>query len=192
MIKLSSFPRPVLTVSLLLTGIIGWYLSGETTQQEPEKQETTPHVPAYFVRNLNSTSMGPAGLPERQLETRYVVQWLDDETTEMETPRYNFHREVGPPWYVTSEQGWLSADGEQALLSGRVTVLRPAGEENPPFKMITRDLRIQPKNNYMETDHPVLVKSRDDTIDAVGMQAWMNEPGRIKFLSDVRANYVPR
>ena len=149
-------------------------------------------LPAYFVRNLNSTSMGPEGLPERQLQTRYVVQWLDDETTEMESPRYHFHRQEGPTWYVTSEQGWLSADGEQALLSGRVTVLRPAGENNPPFKMITRDLRIQPKNNYMETDHPVFAKSREDTIDAVGMQAWMNEPGRIKFLSDVRANYVPR
>ncbi len=192
MINLKAFPRPIFTASLLVAGIIGWYLSGDTPLKESGEEEALPHVPAYFVRNLNSTSMGPEGLPERQLETRYVVQWLDDETTEMEAPRYNFHREIGPPWFVTSEQGWLSADGEQALLSGRVTVLRPAGEQNPPFKMITRDLRIQPKNNYMETDHPVFAKSREDTIDAVGMQAWMNEPGRIKFLSEVRANYVPR
>ncbi|MEJ2214592.1 MAG: LPS export ABC transporter periplasmic protein LptC [Gammaproteobacteria bacterium] len=192
MISLKSFPRPYFTIGLLSVGIVGWYISGQVTQEKPRQEESAPHVPAYFVRNLYATSMGPDGLPIRKLETRYVVQWLDDETTEMETPRYYFHRQDGPPWYVTSEQGWLSADGEQALLSGRVTALRPAGENNPPFKMITRDLRIQPKNNYMETDHPVFAKSREDTIDAVGMQAWMNEPGRIKFLSDVRAHYVPR
>ena len=136
--------------------------------------------------------MGNDGLPERHVETSSLIQYLDDGTTEMESPRYNFYRQDGAPWQVKAEQGWLSSDGELALLSGRVTIIRAATKESPSFKMVTSDLRVQPGSNYMETDEHVNAKSGKDVIDAVGMQAWMGEPGRIKFLSEVRANYVPR
>ena len=187
-----AFPRPGLTASLLVVIVLGWLMSGSDDKSEQKPEETLPHVPSYFVRNLTTTSMGADGLPERHVESSYVVQYLDDETTEMTAPRYNFFRPGQPAWHVQSEQGWLSADGELALLSGRVTILRPASETTAPFKMVTSDLRIQPDNNYLETDNAVKANSNRDRIDAVGMQAWMGEPGRIKFLSNVRASYVPR
>lgn len=192
MIRLSALPRPYLTLSLAVLGLLGWYLSDRLPDTGNGLSEEVPHVPSYYVRNLQAVSMGTGGIPERQLETRYLVQYLDDETTEMLAPRYHFFRQDTPPWDVVSEQGWLSADGELALLSGRVTIMRPADENAAPFKMVTRNLRIQPDNNYLETDEAVNVKSGQDVIDAIGMQAWMGKTSRIKFLSDVRANYVPR
>lgn len=192
MINFGALPRPIFTASLAAAGLLAWYLSGQQESASVDNQQALPHVPRYFVRDLDMTSMSSEGLPERHVETRYVSQYLDDDTTEMESPRYHFFRSETPPWNVTAEQGWLSADGELALLSGRVTIIRPAGTNSAPFKLVTSDLRIQPDNNYIETDNRVKAKSGDDNIDAVGMQAWMNEPGRIKFLSDVRANYVPR
>lgn len=187
-----AFPRPWLTVSLLVVVVLGWFASGSDEESGPQQKETLPHVPNYFVRNLNMTSMGIDGLPERHIESSHVVQYIDDETTEMTAPKYNFFRPGQPPWHIQAEQGWLSADGELALLSGRVTILRPASDTTLPFKMVTSDLRIQPDNNYLETDNAVRANSNKDQIDAVGMQAWMGEPSRIKFLSNVRANYVPR
>jgi len=187
-----SFPRPVFGGLILLVVLITGLMTGGEKPQQPVVAESIPHVPSYFVRDLSMTSMGSDGLPERHVKSSYVVQYLDDETTEMQAPNYNFFRAGQPPWRVTAEQGWLSADGELALLSGRVTILRPAGENSAPFKLITSNLRIQPENNYLETDDPVKANSGSDQIDAVGMQAWMGKPARIKFLSDVRANYVPR
>jgi lipopolysaccharide export system protein LptC len=192
LISLSSLPRPVLTAALLLTGLASWYLVNQKTVQEQQAGQELPHVPQYFVRNLDMTSMGTDGFPERHVESINMIQYLDDETTEMESPRYNFFRSQAAPWNVKAEQGWLSSDGELALLSGRVTIIRPAHEKTPSFKMVTSELRVQPDNNYMETDNHVNAKSGKDVIDAVGMQAWMGEPGRIKFLSEVKANYVPR
>ncbi len=187
-----SFPRPILSGLFLLIVLVSWFIIGGQKSQQPVIAESTPHVPSYFVRDLRMTSMGSDGQPERYVESSYVVQYLDDETTEMESPKYNFFRPGQPPWRVTAEQGWLSADGELALLSGRVTILRSAGEKSVPFKLITSNLRIQPENNYLETDDPVKANSGSDQIEAIGMQAWMGQPARIKFLSDVRANYVPR
>lgn len=192
MINGVSLPRPLLTTLLIVIVLISWFLAGSQKQDKPAYSDTLPHVPNYFVRNLSATSMGIDGLPESHIESSYVVQYLDDETTEMTAPKYRFYRPGLPTWHVQAEQGWLSADGELALLSGRVTILRPASDTTVPFKMVTSDLRIQPDNNYLETDNAVRVNSNSDQIDAVGMQAWMGEPGRIKFLSNVRAHYVPR
>lgn len=192
MISLSSIPRPLLTASLVIIGLGSWYLASQDNGKTISSDQELPHVPQYFVRNLEMTEMGNDGLPERHVETSSLIQYLDDGTTEMESPRYNFYRQDGAPWQVKAEQGWLSSDGELALLSGRVTIIRAATKESPSFKMVTSDLRVQPGSNYMETDEHVNAKSGKDVIDAVGMQAWMGEPGRIKFLSEVRANYVPR
>lgn len=192
MIQHISFPRPVLTALLLLVVVLSWFLSSDSKKPVVQQADSVPHVPNYFVRNLSMTSMGLDGLPERHIESVHVVQYLDDDTTEMSAPKYRFFRPDQPPWYIEAENGWLSADGELALLSGRVTILRPASNSTAPFKMVTSDLRIQPENNYMETDNAVTANSGQDRIDAVGMQAWLGEPGRIKFLSNVRAHYVPK
>jgi len=192
LISLTSIPRPLLTASLVIIGLGSWYLASQDDKEIKTGRQELPHVPHYFVRNLEMTEMGDDGLPERHVETSNLVQYLDDSTTEMESPRYNFFRQDGAPWHVKAEQGWLSSDGELALLSGRVTIIRPATKDTASFKMVTSDLRVQPDSNYMETDNHVNAKSGKDVIDAVGMQAWMGEPGRIKFLSEVKANYVPR
>jgi len=191
LIKTDSFPRPLLSIILVTVGLAGWYLSADSDKISLQRDKP-PHVPGYFVRNLSMVSMGMDGRPDKQLETIRLVQFLDDETTEMTAPEYQFFKPGQPPWRVKAEQGWLSADGELALLSGRVTILRPADATTVPFKLVTSDLRIQPDNNYLETDNAVQASSGKDRIDAVGMQAWLGEPARIKFLSNVRATYVPR
>jgi lipopolysaccharide export system protein LptC len=188
----ASLPRPFLSGLLLAVALLSWYLSDSDNKKPAGQEETLPHVAKYFVRDLSMTSMGIDGQPERHIESSYVVQYLDDETTEMAAPVYMFYRTDQPPWHVQAERGWLSADGELALLSGRVTILRAASATTAPFKLVTSDLRIQPGNNYVETDNPVEANSGQDRITATGMQAWMGEPGRIKFLSNVRATYVPR
>ena len=177
---------------MLVVIVLAWILARDDKKTVIEHDDSTPHVPNYFVRNLSLTSMSMDGLPARHVESSYVVQYLDDETTEMTAPKYNFYRPDQPPWHVQAENGWLSSDGELALLSGRVTILRPASNGTAPFKMVTSDLRIQPENNYLETDNAVTANSGKDKIDAVGMQAWIGEESRIKFLSKVRAHYVPK
>jgi lipopolysaccharide export system protein LptC len=55
--------------------------------------------------------------------------------------------------------------------------------------LVTRDLRVQRKAEYAETDQPVSANSGTSQVEAVGMQAWLGEPMRIKLLSRVRGRY---
>ncbi len=192
MINVRQLPRPALAIGMLVVALLSWHFSSSKNEKAAAPAAAAPHIPNYFVRNLDMVSLGLDGRPERHIETINMIEYLDDETTEMETPFYTFYRPETPPWKVNSEMGWLSADGELALLSGRVTMTRAATLEQPPIKMVTSEVRIHPSSNYTETDNHVKITSGKDVITAVGMQAWLNEPGRVKFLSDVRATYEPR
>ena len=57
------------------------------------------------------------------------------------------------------------------------------------MNVVTRDLRVQPKHSYAETDQPVKVQSGPHRVEAVGLQAWLRPPVRIKLLGHVRGHY---
>ena len=92
-------------------------------------------------------------------------------------------------WRVRSERGWISSDGALILLQGEVHIERDAREGAHAMHMVTRDLRVQPKDEYAETDNPVQVRSGASWLESTGLQAWLREPVRIKLLADVRGHY---
>lgn len=69
---------------------------------------------------------------------------------------------------------------------------REAGTTTRPMRIVTSELRVQPSEDYAETDEKVRVESDADWLDAVGLQAWLRPPSRLKFLSQVKGYYVPR
>ena len=75
------------------------------------------------------------------------------------------------------------------LLQGKVNIDRSAAPGIRPMHIITSDLRVQPKNNYAETDADARANSRDDWIESTGMQIWFAERIRVKLLAKVRGRY---
>jgi lipopolysaccharide export system protein LptC len=72
-----------------------------------------------------------------------------------------------------------------------VQISRSATPANRPLQVTTRNLRYRPAEGYAETDEAVTVTSNQDRIDAVGLQAWLLEPARMRFRSQVRGHYEP-
>jgi lipopolysaccharide export system protein LptC len=97
-----------------------------------------------------------------------------------------------PPWRIRSERGWVSPDGELVLLLGEVHIDREEGPTTQPVHLVTRDLRVQPKDEYAETDQPVRSESGPHWVESRGLQAWLRAPVRIKLLAEVRAYYQVR
>jgi lipopolysaccharide export system protein LptC len=135
--------------------------------------------------------MGPDGKPARTLRAAHVKHFQDDDTIELVEPELIVFQGEAPPWKVRAESGWVSADGSLVLLNDQVTIEREAGENTQPVTIHTRNLRVQPREDYAETDEQVRVRSHRDQIDATGMQAWLRQPSRIKFLADVKGFYAP-
>ena len=128
--------------------------------------------------------------PERWFTGIDVMRHFpDDESTELTRPQMLLLAPGKPPWRVRSETGWISSGGALILLQGEVHIEREAGEGVRPLHLVTRDLRVQPKDEYAETDQPVRVESGANRVESIGLQAWLREPVRIKLLADVRGYY---
>jgi lipopolysaccharide export system protein LptC len=183
--------RRTLLFGGLLLAVLGgskWlaeFLEVEETALQPES-----HTADYFLDNFTNTVMGPDGKPFRRLSADQMLHFPDDDSTELTKPKVTLFEEKDiPPWKIRSEQGWLSGDGNLLLLKGTVTIDREQAPGIRPIHIVTRNLRVQPGENYAETDEVITVTSLGSRLKSKGMQAWFNKPVRIKFLTDVRGYY---
>ena len=181
------------TKNLLIGGVLLLLVlgSGWLNRASDRKSDYPPaaHTPDYFLNHFTAVTMSEKGKPDKQLSADRMVHFPDDDTTELIQPRMLIFEDERPPWKVRSETGWVSGDKALVLLQGKVNIDRPAATGIRPIHIITRDLRVQPNNNYAETDADAYTKSRNDWIESTGMQIWFARPIRVKLLANVRGRY---
>jgi lipopolysaccharide export system protein LptC len=185
---------PVLGLILIVIAALSWW----AVQSPPQRGSATsqahsgPREVDYTLTGLDVIRMTEAGRPAHRLRADQLRHFTDDDTSELTGPQLTVYQDRSPPWEVDAEGAWVSADGSLVLLTGEVVIDRAAGADSPPMRLVTRDLRVQPRQDYAETDEKVRVETDTDWLDAVGMQAWLRPPSRLKFLSQVKGYYVPR
>ena len=184
--------RILLVLAMVLAAVVSWQLVQNEEPASPAIKHSGPREIDYYVTGLDITRMTIAGKPAHRLRAQNLQHYTDDETTELQQPQLTVFQDSAPPWEVNAERAWMSADGSLVLLSGEVLIEREGDGNNRPMRIVTRDLRVQPREDYAETDEKVRVESDSDWLDAVGMQAWLRPPSRLKFLSQVKGYYVPR
>ncbi len=180
--------------NLVIGGILLLLVAGTFWLARQNSSETPPytareHRVDYYLEGVDSTLMDLSGRPGKRLIAERMTHFMDDDSTELQSPRLTLYDLDRPPWRVNSETGWLSGDGEVLLLQGAVKIDRSAAPGVRPLHIRTRDLRVQPRDNYVETDAEVNARSGQDRIDAKGMQIWLQQPIRIKLLANVRGRY---
>lgn len=175
-------------VVLLALAAGSWWLA-QGLEEERELRPRPPHSPDYWIEGLTALTMDLQGRPRRRLSATAVRHFPDDESTELTGPEMLLLAPGKPPWRVRAERGWVSSDGALILLQGEVHIDREEGEGVRPLHLVTRDLRVRPKDEYAETDSPVRVRSGASRVESTGLQAWLREPVRIKLLADVRGHY---
>lgn len=181
--------RNLLIGSILLFLILGSGWLNRATEKNIEYQPANLHSPDYYLNHFSAVTMGENGKPDKRLAADRMVHFPDDDTTELSKPKMTIYDDGRPPWKVRSDTGWVSGDKELVLLQGKVNIDRAAAPGIRPMHIITSDLRVQPKNNYAETDTDVHTKSRNDWLESIGMQIWFAQPIRVKLLAKVRGRY---
>ncbi len=164
-----------------------WLIS--STSSENSETVSEEHKIDYYVNNFTTTLMGEDGKPFRQLSAKRMMHYPDDDTTELTAPFITMFEGTTPQWEIWSETGWLSGDGDLLLLQGKVTIDRPKTATQDPVHIVTSNLRVQPNQNYAETEEEITIDNVDNRIKSKGMQAWLANPLRIKFSANVRGQY---
>ena len=183
------FPRPLLAGILAAVAALTWWLAERYRVDEPRPAAAPAHVPEYYAKNLRTTGMDAQGRPARSLETPRLTRYLDDQSSELETPVLRVYKEGEPPWVVRSERAWVSPDGDTALLQGKVRITRDAAPGIRPVAIDTTNLLVRQRDDYVETAEFATLVSDQSQASGVGVQAWLGKDNRIKLLSQARGHY---
>jgi lipopolysaccharide export system protein LptC len=176
-----------LVIGAVLVVLVGssWWLI-EQSRPKAVVTENREHIADYFLEGLSAIQMDVDGIPAQRLTAQRMTHYPDDDSTELTQPRLTMYDEDKPPWRIKAKTGWVSGDGEVVLLQGEVSIDRSAVPGVKPIHIDTRDLRVQPRENYVETDADIHIKSDRSRLQAKGMQGWFSKPIRLKLLANVR------
>lgn len=167
----------------------GWFHNRLDTEP-PEGADGERRVPDYYVENFTATTLDQGGYPSRRLDAAYMAHYPETGTHELTDPYMVFFAELATPWHVRSDRGWLSPDGEEMLLLGKVHIWRNDERGERQVDIRTEDLRVLPGTEYGETEKRVVITTPSSESRGLGMRAWMGK-SRLELLSQVRTVYEP-
>ena len=173
---------------LIVLAVASFWLLRQLEPIGSATHSTARHIPDYYMENFTTVTMGENGKPRRRVEANYMAHFADTDTHEFDQPYMVMYRDVGPPWHVRSERGWLSASGDVMLLLGKVNIWRNSETGVKELDIKTEDLRVLPESSYGETDRPVTISTPTSTTTGIGMRAFLTE-SRLELLSKVHTRY---
>jgi LPS export ABC transporter protein LptC len=147
-------------------------------------------LPNYYLTTVTLRNYATDGTLQRTLKAERL-EHVPGVGTHVIQPRLTLESKIGSPWTISATEGRLNVDGTVLTLPGKVSISRLATPANRAVRLQTSNLLYRHLEGYIETDEAVTVTSERDRISAVGLKAWLQEPGRLRFLSSVRAHYEP-
>ncbi|HET8700181.1 MAG TPA: LPS export ABC transporter periplasmic protein LptC [Nitrococcus sp.] len=176
------FPAAVLG----LLAIFAWWIFDE--QQRPAPQPATPPKIDYYFRDFELHVTRPDGRADYDVHGERMTHYQQSDVSLVEQPVWTVYMPSGAPWYGRSDNGRITAGGDEVQLEGDVRLHRPPTTANSEITLQTQRLHLRPREDYADTDMPVTVYGPDFRIDGIGARAWMSDQ-RVQLLTDVKGRY---
>jgi lipopolysaccharide export system protein LptC len=177
-----SFPLVVFVTLILLT----YWLDQATHPQTLITDDALYQNPDYIVKNISGIRKDHERGIHRAFFAETMTHYIDDDITQLEQTRFINTETSVPLIRVHANQAKLAGNGEDIYLTGDVTVLRGADEDEDLLTMMTDYLHLIPHQNLVKTNQSVKISRLNTTINAIGLELD-NNTGVIQLLSRVRA-----
>lgn len=176
-----------LILAILAAGT--WWLAFLEEPESDMVERNPSHKVDYYLRHFSVLSLTNTGTTKQKLRADHLQHFADDDSTELTVPNITMFSPNKPDLHITSDTGYISADGELVLLNGAVNIYREAAKDKAALVIDTQNLRIQLANDFAETDEYVKIVSGKSTVEGTGLKAHFREPINIKLLADVRGHH---
>ncbi|MDD4926759.1 MAG: LPS export ABC transporter periplasmic protein LptC, partial [Methylotenera sp.] len=155
---------------LLLLALLSFWIDKSVQPSATKIDGSSRHDPDYIVSNFVTTQTDINGDLRYKLAAEEMRHFPDDDTTQLQKPRYTQFA-VGKA-YTQAEglRGYVSGDGEEVELVDNVTVTRQAFAGKGEMTIETDYLKIRPNEELVTTESPVIIRQAPKTvIYATGM-----------------------
>jgi lipopolysaccharide export system protein LptC len=179
-----------LAIVALLAGMTFW-LDQVANTRLPDNPAGFSHDTDYVVENFSATAFDERGHPRYRLSARKMAHYMDDDSTELEMPKFERHDGDTAPIHVSSRRGLITASGEDVYFLGDTRLERPARPGQPAMEMDADYIRVIPDADILRTDKPITVRQGTSIIQASGL--FIDGDKRVMRLSGrVKATYENR
>ena len=182
--------RIYLAVALLLAILILSYGLHHLQRQTGLRPRSEGRLPDYTLEGVTLTSLNNTGKARYRIDSPEMAHFINDGSTELDSPVMLFFRDDAPPVEVQSERAWIAPNSSEILLIGEVIIVRPENEVRRAYTIVTRDLRVFPDQEAATTEQSVL--AFNDTYHITGLGGSINlANGVLKIHNLARGVYVP-
>jgi lipopolysaccharide export system protein LptC len=176
-------------LGLATLALFTWWLAGIFMPAEESAGPRTHGTIDYYSKNLSRTLMDENGKPKQLLFAVNLTHYVDQDRTELVQPVLTLYGKDGPPWVIHSDNALMPGESDTIFLNGNVLILRERDENGRTLKIVTQNARVQPDNNYAETDEFIQVLSPPDELTGKGAKVHFGDDLKVTILSDVRRKH---
>jgi len=188
----------LIAVLLVLLGALVWRTPPETLKSLiTDKPDPRRQYPIAYMNDVKTTQFDEQGHINYQLKATLFVHFEGEGRTTKERETNSFSELTKPfitlynqdvlPWQASADEGISEKNGDQITLLGNV-VLWQQSEQGIVSRVTTNKLVIQPKQQYAQTDKPVMISDPTGTTNAIGAKVFL-PINKIELLSTVRGIY---
>lgn len=172
----------------LLTALTSW-IERAVQPPAPKRDGSTRHDVDYIVKNFASVRTDGYGNPRYELSGAEMRHYPDDDSTDLVRPHYTIYSQKMQTTQIFSDQGKVSANGENVYFVDNVKVVRAATEQKGEMTVLTSYLHVVPDQEMAETNRPITILQAPHTVvHANGMQYYKKE-GIVNLYQRVKAHY---
>ena len=174
---------------LIFLAVLTFWINRTVQPPAVRLDGSSRHDPDYIMKNFVTTQTDIKGDLRYKLAAVEMRHFPDDDTTELQRPRYTQFA-IGKPYtQVEGLRGYVSSNGEEVRLVDNVKVTRQAFADKGEMTVETDYLKILPNQDLVTTESPVVIRQAPKTvIYATGMVYEKNKK-TVTLLHKVRAHY---
>ncbi len=178
---------PLVLLSLL--ALITLWINQIVQPPAPRLDGSSRHDPDYIMNNFVTTQTDINGDLRYKLAAVEMKHYPDDDTTELQRPRYTQFA-IGKPYtQVESLRGYVSGDGEEVQLVDNVKIIRQAFAGKGEMTVETEYINIRPNEEYVSTESPVVIRQAPNTVIYATGMIYEKKKRTVTLLHKVRAHY---
>ena len=144
--------------------------------------------PEAIVENLSIVRLDTKGLPQYSMSASRMLRFASEDSTVLETPRFERRDDQGVKTTVTANRGRITSGGQDVFFYGNVLLNRSAPGNEAPLQARTEYLHILPGKDVVRTNRHVTITHGSSSLSGVGMEIDKSK-GQISLQSQVKGSY---
>lgn len=165
------------------------------TPAKPIEETSRDLFPMVYMEGVNIREYGASGQLHHQMMSENIRQFQTDPQApgagdhfHMVLPVFTFYENQTTPWQASAKEARGLIGDKNIVLQDEVLIQQDSPEHGLMTLATTR-LNIETSTQHAHTDQPVQLKNQRATLDAVGLDANLQE-NRIQLISNVRIHYA--